>query len=189
MVSLLLQCLNLLWPIQILLFQQWATFARMWWLYDAKWQCPFQSAPVIIRHLQGQHKPIYHPLGEYLFLNFYVALCSPLQYIILLTNSFVLHKLLVLPFYSENIPWHARYEIVAWIACCWYKNLIFYKRNACVVCLRWRWRPCCCDQYRTHCNGGRSLENVETLPPHRVSMEHSLLYIHVFLYVNNVSSF
>ncbi|KAI0212630.1 39S ribosomal protein L13, mitochondrial [Lamellibrachia satsuma] len=44
--------------------QQWATFARMWWLYDAKWQCPFQSAPVIIRHLQGQHKPIYHPLGD-----------------------------------------------------------------------------------------------------------------------------
>ena len=48
-------------------FQQWATFARMWWLYDARWQCPFQSAPVIIRHLQGLHKPIYHPLSKYLF--------------------------------------------------------------------------------------------------------------------------
>ena len=46
-------------------FQQWATFARMWHIYDAKWQCPFQSAPVLIKYLTGQSKPIYHPLSKY----------------------------------------------------------------------------------------------------------------------------
>jgi len=44
--------------------QQWATFARLWWLYDAKWQSPFQSAKVIVKYLEGRHKPIYHPLSD-----------------------------------------------------------------------------------------------------------------------------
>ncbi|KAK2160977.1 hypothetical protein LSH36_123g02006 [Paralvinella palmiformis] len=44
--------------------QQWATFARQWWVYDATWQCPFRSAPAIIKHLQGKHKPIYHPTND-----------------------------------------------------------------------------------------------------------------------------
>ena len=49
----------------------------MWWVYDAKWQCPFQSAPVIIRHLQGLHKPIYHPLGA----------CVPVAVVLLLLDT------------------------------------------------------------------------------------------------------
>jgi len=38
--------------------QQWLTFTRTWWLYDAKWQDPFDSAKVINKHLWGIHKPI-----------------------------------------------------------------------------------------------------------------------------------
>ena len=53
------------WTCNIFSFlQQWATFARQWWVYDAKWQCPFRSAPVVIRYLQGKHKPIYHPCSK-----------------------------------------------------------------------------------------------------------------------------
>lgn len=44
--------------------QQWATFARSWWLYDANWQCPIGSAPLLIKYLSGKHKPIYHPLSD-----------------------------------------------------------------------------------------------------------------------------
>jgi len=33
---------------------------------------------------------------------------------------------------------------------------------------RRRWWSCCRDQHWTHCNGGRSLEKLETFPPHRV---------------------
>ncbi|KAL0278994.1 UNVERIFIED_CONTAM: hypothetical protein PYX00_000647 [Menopon gallinae] len=44
--------------------QQWATFAQTWHLFDAKWQNPFDSAKVIITHLLGQHKPIYHNRSE-----------------------------------------------------------------------------------------------------------------------------
>lgn len=44
--------------------QQWATFARTWWLYDAKWQSPFVSAYTIIKYLEGRHKPIYHPTSD-----------------------------------------------------------------------------------------------------------------------------
>lgn len=40
--------------------QQWATFARIWHLYDCNWQNPFDSAKLICRYLLGQHKPIYH---------------------------------------------------------------------------------------------------------------------------------
>lgn len=32
----------------------------MWYLYDAKWQNPFQSAEMIADVLAGKHKPIYH---------------------------------------------------------------------------------------------------------------------------------
>ncbi|TRY63611.1 hypothetical protein TCAL_00434 [Tigriopus californicus] len=41
--------------------QQWSSLARTWWLYDAQWQNPFQSAKKITRVLQGLHKPIYSP--------------------------------------------------------------------------------------------------------------------------------
>jgi len=44
--------------------QQWMTFSRLWWLYDAKWQCPFQSASIIVKYLEGRHKPVYHPLSD-----------------------------------------------------------------------------------------------------------------------------
>lgn len=45
--------------------QQWATFARTWHLYDATWQNPFDSALVLIKYLQGLHKPIYHPMSKF----------------------------------------------------------------------------------------------------------------------------
>ncbi|XP_031849874.1 mitochondrial ribosomal protein L13 [Nomia melanderi] len=44
--------------------QHWGTFARIWHIYDAKWQDPFISAKVITRYLKGLYKPIYHPLNE-----------------------------------------------------------------------------------------------------------------------------
>ncbi|XP_066262336.1 large ribosomal subunit protein uL13m [Euwallacea similis] len=44
--------------------QQWATFARIWHIYDATWQNPFDSAELIKRHLMGLYKPIYHPLND-----------------------------------------------------------------------------------------------------------------------------
>merc|ERR1712179_554992 len=44
--------------------QQWATFARMWYIFDAKWQDPFHSAKLLSLYLTGQHKPIYHPLND-----------------------------------------------------------------------------------------------------------------------------
>ncbi|KAK0181187.1 hypothetical protein PV327_003492 [Microctonus hyperodae] len=44
--------------------QQWGTMARVWHLYDAKWQDPFESAPLIIKYLKGLYKPIYHPMND-----------------------------------------------------------------------------------------------------------------------------
>jgi len=44
--------------------KQWATFARIWHIYDAQWQNPFDSAKKIAMYLKGQHKPIYHPLSD-----------------------------------------------------------------------------------------------------------------------------
>ncbi|XP_067124535.1 large ribosomal subunit protein uL13m isoform X2 [Centruroides vittatus] len=44
--------------------QQWSVFARLWYLYDAKWQNPFESAEKIAFYLAGKHKPIYHPLSD-----------------------------------------------------------------------------------------------------------------------------
>ncbi|KAJ8686740.1 hypothetical protein QAD02_022534 [Eretmocerus hayati] len=44
--------------------QQWATFARMWHVYDATWQDPFQSATMIAKYLKGHTKPIFHPLNQ-----------------------------------------------------------------------------------------------------------------------------
>merc|ERR1711974_372016 len=41
--------------------RQWATFARTWHIFDAKWQNPFQSAKRITPILEGKNKPIYHP--------------------------------------------------------------------------------------------------------------------------------
>lgn len=41
--------------------KHWQTFARSWWLYDAKWQDPFDSGILIARYLMGKHKPVYSP--------------------------------------------------------------------------------------------------------------------------------
>lgn len=41
--------------------KQWQTFTRTWWLYDAKWQDPFDSGLLISRYLSGKQKPIWHP--------------------------------------------------------------------------------------------------------------------------------
>lgn len=44
--------------------QQWNTFTRVWHVFDAKWQNPHQSAPVISKYLKGLTKPVYHPLAD-----------------------------------------------------------------------------------------------------------------------------
>ncbi|KAJ8937315.1 hypothetical protein NQ314_011954 [Rhamnusium bicolor] len=44
--------------------QQWATFARIWHVYDAAWQNPFQSAELLKKYLMGMYKPIYHPSND-----------------------------------------------------------------------------------------------------------------------------
>ena len=44
--------------------KHWQTFARTWWLYDAKWQDPFDSGILIAKYLIGKHKPIWDPDGE-----------------------------------------------------------------------------------------------------------------------------
>ncbi|XP_026474106.1 39S ribosomal protein L13, mitochondrial-like [Ctenocephalides felis] len=43
--------------------QQWATFAKVWHVYDCTWQNPFKSAELIKTYIMGLHKPIYHPLN------------------------------------------------------------------------------------------------------------------------------
>ncbi|CAL8248454.1 unnamed protein product [Lota lota] len=44
--------------------QQWATFARSWFLIDAKMQPPGKIATMCSVRLQGKHKPIYHALSD-----------------------------------------------------------------------------------------------------------------------------
>ncbi|CAG9839447.1 unnamed protein product [Diabrotica balteata] len=44
--------------------QQWATFARIWHIYDVAWQNPFHSAELLRKYLMGIHKPIYHPMND-----------------------------------------------------------------------------------------------------------------------------
>ncbi|TRZ01729.1 hypothetical protein DNTS_032281 [Danionella cerebrum] len=44
--------------------QQWATFARSWFLMDARMQPPGKIASLCSVHLQGKHKPIYHALSD-----------------------------------------------------------------------------------------------------------------------------
>lgn len=44
--------------------QQWATFARIWHVFDATWQNPFQSAELLKKYLMGLYKPIYHPMND-----------------------------------------------------------------------------------------------------------------------------
>lgn len=46
------------------MFQQWATFARTWHIFDCKWQDPYESAGLIKKYLMGLHKPIYHPMND-----------------------------------------------------------------------------------------------------------------------------
>lgn len=41
--------------------KQWEIFARSWWVYDAKWQDPWDSGQLIARYLLGKHKPIWYP--------------------------------------------------------------------------------------------------------------------------------
>lgn len=48
--------------------QQWATFARSWFLIDARLQPPGKLATMCSVRLQGKHKPIYHALSECLLL-------------------------------------------------------------------------------------------------------------------------
>ncbi|XP_077991729.1 large ribosomal subunit protein uL13m-like [Glandiceps talaboti] len=44
--------------------QQWGTFARVWYLLDARQQPPGRIASMVSPILQGKHKPIYHPLSD-----------------------------------------------------------------------------------------------------------------------------
>ncbi|XP_053571299.1 39S ribosomal protein L13, mitochondrial [Bombina bombina] len=44
--------------------QQWATFARTWFLIDGKMQPPGKIATLCSVHLQGKHKPVYHALSD-----------------------------------------------------------------------------------------------------------------------------
>uniref|UniRef100_A0A670JWA4 Large ribosomal subunit protein uL13m n=1 Tax=Podarcis muralis TaxID=64176 RepID=A0A670JWA4_PODMU len=44
--------------------QQWATFARAWYLIDAKMQPPGKIAAITAIRLQGKHKPVYHALSD-----------------------------------------------------------------------------------------------------------------------------
>ncbi|KAL7288131.1 39S ribosomal protein L13, mitochondrial [Trichogramma pretiosum] len=44
--------------------QQWGTFARMWHVFDATWQDPYQSSQIIAKYLLGRHKPISHPMNR-----------------------------------------------------------------------------------------------------------------------------
>lgn len=44
--------------------QQWATFARSWFLLDARMQPPGKIASLCSVHLQGKHKPIYHATSD-----------------------------------------------------------------------------------------------------------------------------
>ncbi|CAB1321330.1 unnamed protein product, partial [Coregonus sp. 'balchen'] len=44
--------------------QQWATFARSWYLIDARMQPPGKIATMCAVRLQGKHKPIYHALSD-----------------------------------------------------------------------------------------------------------------------------
>nr|KAF6405292.1 mitochondrial ribosomal protein L13 [Rousettus aegyptiacus] len=44
--------------------QQWATFARVWYLLDGKMQPPGKLAAMASVKLQGLHKPVYHQLSD-----------------------------------------------------------------------------------------------------------------------------
>ncbi|XP_001514853.1 39S ribosomal protein L13, mitochondrial [Ornithorhynchus anatinus] len=44
--------------------QQWATFARTWYLLDGKMQPPGKLAQMAATRLQGLHKPVYHQLTD-----------------------------------------------------------------------------------------------------------------------------
>ncbi|XP_068789294.1 large ribosomal subunit protein uL13m isoform X2 [Struthio camelus] len=44
--------------------QQWATFARAWYLLDARMQPPGKIAAAAALRLEGRHKPIYHALSD-----------------------------------------------------------------------------------------------------------------------------
>ena len=55
-----------LFPLSLFFQQQWATFARMWYLVNAHKQPPGRVAQQVSYLLQGKHKPIYHPLSKIL---------------------------------------------------------------------------------------------------------------------------
>ncbi|XP_018408847.1 PREDICTED: 39S ribosomal protein L13, mitochondrial isoform X2 [Nanorana parkeri] len=44
--------------------QQWATFSRVWHIIDGRMQPPGKIAALCCTHLQGLHKPMYHPLSD-----------------------------------------------------------------------------------------------------------------------------
>ncbi|KAK9511270.1 hypothetical protein O3M35_005857 [Rhynocoris fuscipes] len=43
---------------------QWNAFSRVWHIFDATWQNPFDSAKLITKYLKGTYKPLYHPLND-----------------------------------------------------------------------------------------------------------------------------
>lgn len=55
---------SIVYWVNTIYFQQLATFSRVWYLFDAKWQCPHLSGERIARILRGEHKPIYYPGGK-----------------------------------------------------------------------------------------------------------------------------
>lgn len=62
----LIKTLNCVQKVYTYIFpvQQWATFARSWFLIDARMQPPGKLATMCAVRLQGKHKPIYHALSE-----------------------------------------------------------------------------------------------------------------------------
>uniref|UniRef100_A0AC11E6N1 Uncharacterized protein n=1 Tax=Ovis aries TaxID=9940 RepID=A0AC11E6N1_SHEEP len=56
-------------PLSLVLPQQWATFARVWYLLDGKMQPPGKLAALASVRLQGLHKPVYHQLTTQVDLN------------------------------------------------------------------------------------------------------------------------
>lgn len=91
-----------------LVSQQWGTFARTWHLYDCAWQNPFQSALIIKKHLQGLHKPIYHPLSKYNTLT-YLYQCERLSHSMVYT--FIVYRRLRGPCCVHK---HGRHCIARW---------------------------------------------------------------------------
>ncbi|XP_065210802.1 large ribosomal subunit protein uL13m [Planococcus citri] len=44
--------------------KQWNALTRVWHIFDARWQNPLLTAPLICKYLKGTYKPTYHPMGN-----------------------------------------------------------------------------------------------------------------------------